>query len=191
MALKISGLKVELREILLKNKPNCMLEYSPKGTVPVLIIDNKTVIDESYDIMLWALKQNDPNNWLFEFDAANQLIKQCDTQFKPILDSYKYNDQNKDLQLKSRDESFEFLTILENKLNLQTYLQGEKITLSDIAIFPFIRQYAYVDIKWFQQSEFKQINKWLDQLIHSELFASIMHKYPEYITSKTSVFIND
>ncbi|MCJ8311520.1 MAG: glutathione S-transferase N-terminal domain-containing protein [Saccharospirillaceae bacterium] len=189
MALKISGLKIELREILLKDKPSCMLEFSNKATVPVLVIDNKTVIDESYDIMLWALKQHDPDNWLVMFDKSETLIKQCDFEFKPILDSYKYNDQNKELQLKSREDSCIFLNKIEHRLLKTNYLFSNEITLADIAIFPFIRQYAYVDIKWFEKSEFKAINLWLKKLINSELFETIMQKYPLFKQSNKTVFL--
>jgi len=190
MALKISGLKIEVREILLKDKPSCMLGFSKKGTVPVLVVDQKTVIDESYDIMLWALKQNDPKNWLIDFEKNNTLIKECDQEFKPILDSYKYNDQNKKLQQKSREDSFIFLNKIEKKLLKSSYLFSNEITLADIAIFPFIRQYAYVDINWFEKSEFESINIWLKKLIDSELFKCIMLKKPIYNQAGEVFFLN-
>ena len=190
MALKISGLKIELREILLKDKPECMLKFSNKGTVPVLVVDNKDVIDESYDIMLWALNKNDPDNWLIDFEQSNEIIKECDFKFKPILDSYKYNDQNKELQNKSREDSFEFLNKIENRLLESKYLYADEITLADIAIFPFIRQYAFVDINWFKQSEFKAINTWLNELINSDLFESIMQKNKPYNEENDTIYLS-
>lgn len=181
LAIRCSNIHIELREIDLKNKPAEMLSVSPKATVPVLVCNDKTVIDESLDIMLWALKQNDPQNWLS--DTENHeipvLILQNDTLFKIDLDHYKYADRYPEFSaLTYRQQGEVFLEQLEQVLSNQKFLTGNSATLTDIALFPFIRQFAYVDIKWFETAPYPKLRYWLNHWLESELFHSIMKKAP-------------
>ena len=185
LAIAYSESHVQLREIALKDKPSEMLTLSPKGTIPVLQLSNEHVIDESLDIMIWALEKSDPDNWLAPNLAEMlSLIDENDIEFKTWLDKYKYA-PNDDAALidNYRKKAEEFLFILEQKLLNNSYLFGEKISLADVAIFPFIRQFASVDLNHFEKSEFSQVKKWLNQFKHSELFLSVMDKYPTWLTS--------
>jgi glutathione S-transferase len=176
MALFQSGTKLELREIVLRDKPEHMLEISPKGTVPVLQVSETKVIDESFDIMLWALNQNDPDDWLAGHDAA--LIAQNDEEFKAALDRYKYPNRYPDEDCSSaRDDGEEFLKLLEARLQNAPYLCGDKKSLADIAIFPFIRQFANVDRDWFYALPYPALQAWLKSHLESDLFIAIMEKY--------------
>ena len=183
MALANSGLIVELREILLRNKPQQLLDISAKGTVPVLLLGNGSVIDESLDIMLWALSKNDPSHW-FNNDLIkdiNQLIQENDGEFKYYLDRYKYADRYPDHEpLYYRQQAEKFLIDLEQRLSQHKFLCSNNCSLADIAIFPFIRQFANVDSNWFQSSHYQKLKQWLDKHIESALFISIMDKYPAW-----------
>ena len=154
MALSYSKIKVELREILLSNRPAKLYEVSPKGTVPVLCINKITVIDESLDIMKWALKKNDPNLWI-SFNKKKQIdiIKQNDNEFKYWLDRYKYFDRfpenNRDYY---KAKCGEYLLKLNQLIEYNQYLLTNKLLFVDVAIFPFIRQCANVDICWFNDT---------------------------------------
>lgn len=182
MGLFNSGIICELREIIFRNKPAHMVEISPKSTVPVLQTIDGVVIDESLDIMLWALHQNDPDNWLKpehgSIDDMLLLINQNDFEFKEHLDRYKYPDKfdNVDPHLE-REKAKEFLSILEHKLTAQTYLCGAQISLADFAIAPFIRQFAHVDKEWFDQTPYKALQVWLSNFLDSALFADVMGKH--------------
>jgi len=181
MALKYAEIELEHREILLKNKPESMLEFSAKGTVPVLIVDNK-VIDESLDVMNWALKQQDKDNWLLSDrpdlqTEMHELIKKCDEQFKAQLDCYKYSDRHPLSEVEYRNESLWFLELLNNRLKSQSYLIHDKVSMADIAIFPFIRQYAFVNKNWFDNTEYVYLQSWLENWLQSDLFLSIMQKH--------------
>lgn len=180
LAIRYSKLRVELREVDLKNKPAQLLLASPKGTVPVLVCQNKTVIDESLDIMSWALEHNDPQGWLAnsEHTKTDPLILQNDTLFKVNLDHYKYADRFPELPAHSyRQQGEIFLKQLEQRLSKQVFLTGNSASLTDIAIFPFIRQFAYVDMHWFETSPYPELRNWLARWLESELFLSIMHKH--------------
>ncbi len=190
LAIMASGLTVELREIVLKNKPGAMLTTSPKGTVPVLFVESEgKVVDESLDIMHWALSQNDPQGLLPREDnddlaqqtlrkQCNQLIQRNDNDFKPCLDRYKYADRHPEFsQQEYRQQGEAFLLELEERLQKQTYLFGEKTTLADIAIMPFIRQFAHVDRNWFAKAPYPNLQRWLNLWLESPLFLSIMQKY--------------
>jgi len=182
IAIRKSNLEIELREVDLKNKPNTMLQASSKATVPVLIHQN-SITDESLDIMLWALQQSDPDNWLAKQHLAeiNSLIKFNDNVFKIHLDHYKYSDRfPQQSQFSYREKGEKFLQQLEVRLNAHTFLIGSEPCLADIALFPFIRQFAYVDIKWFERSPYPKLRKWLQSWLESDLFKSIMHKYPTW-----------
>jgi len=179
LAIRYSNLQVELREVDLKNKPSEMLLTSPKATVPVLIINDNTVLDESLDIMLWSLQQSDTHNWLqsSQHKKIDQLIQQNDESFKVDLDHYKYADRFPEQTATFyRQQGEEFLMILEQKLTQHKYLINDSISLADVALFPFIRQFAYVDIKWFETSDYPNLRNWLTYWLDSDLFRSIMRK---------------
>jgi len=183
MALFYSGIKVELREILLRDKPKEMLALSPKGTVPVLVLPDNTVIDESRDIMLWVLEQHDPDNWYTsDLDAKekiNKLIDTNDNEFKSKLDRYKYADRYPELTVEQHRQQCDFFLVqLETKLTKHQYLTSDQISMADIAIMPFIRQFSRVDVEWFEQSKYKNLNRWLAELSNNELFQRAMQKFP-------------
>lgn len=173
LALLSSGTKVELREILLRDKAPELIQASPKATVPVLVVDG--VIDESLDIMQWALARNDPDGWLEMPADGYDLIVQSDSHFKPALDIYKYNDS-----IKERDTASGFLMMLNDKLANQTYLYGDNACLADMAIITFVRQFAFVDKAWFDAQPWPNLSNWLQDFIASQIFENIMHKYPKW-----------
>lgn len=183
MALKIADIDVEIREISLRDKPKQMLKVSPKGTVPVLVLDDGKVIDESLDIMLWAVSQQDTARWLsVDAEIAMQLIKENDTSFKSALDAYKYPERYPDkTQIAHRKNGEVFLISLENKLSQTPYLFGDRTSFADVAIFPFVRQFAAVDSTWFNQSPYDHLRDWLNQWLASDLFNSVMQKHQTYM----------
>jgi glutathione S-transferase len=180
MALKYAGIEVGIREVKLSNKPIELFMASEKATVPVLVTESGKVIDESLDIMLWAVKQSDRDNWL-KPDLQQQifdLIQQNDFEFKPILDSYKYPQSSAvGDPLFYRKQALIFLDELNEKLLNSQYLLSDKPCLADIAIFPFIRQFCMVDKNWFMQSKFKRLIFWLEFFLESPLFLIVMKKY--------------
>ncbi len=209
MALGYADIPYELREISLKNKPREMLEISPKGTTPVMQIFREArglsplfngstssqdfiVLEESLDIMRWALQQHDPLNWgnLSDEDLAiaNQLISTNDHEFKQALDRYKYANRFPERSPEFyRQQAEEFLQILEQRLgeshksrsqSLSKFLIGDRQTFADIAIFPFVRQLAYVDIEWFNSSPYLHLQNWLRWHESSALFELVMQKFP-------------
>lgn len=181
MAIYYANLQVELREVLLKNKPPQLLVVSPKATVPVLVLSTGEVIDESLDIMFYALKNADPDGWLQNIDSQLALITKCDDQFKAWLDKYKYADRHPSFdQDYYRAKCDLYLHELDNILAEHQFLGLSKMSLADAAIFPFIRQFAHVDRQWFYQSEYTHVQGWLDRQIDSELFQGIMDKYPAW-----------
>lgn len=194
LGLHLSTLNPEVREIILKDKPQHMLEISPKGTVPVLM-NGDTLIEESLEILIYALthypsKQNPYFGeqayqvllTSLQDEEQHQLIRQHDTEFKPCLDKYKYADRFPERSmLDYRGDAEAFLQILENKLSINTYLFDGHITLADLAIFPFIRQFAGVDRPWFKQSQYKHLKHWLSSLTESQLFKHVMVKYPLWL----------
>ena len=181
MALEYANINVHQYEVALKNKPKAMINASSKATVPVLVFEDGSVIDESMDIMLWALTQSDPDGWCNQKNntQCHDLIQTNDVQFKPILDNYKYpqKSEKKDPYY-YRDEATQYLHQLNTLLTKNNYLLAEHISLADIAIFPFIRQFYMVDQQWFEQSEYKQLQAWLCSFLNSELFLSVMKKRP-------------
>ncbi|PCJ15010.1 MAG: glutathione S-transferase [Candidatus Cloacimonadota bacterium] len=182
LAIKLSTYQVELREIILKNKPIDMLKASPKGTVPVLIIDDK-IIDESLDIMLWALSDHKILNKLKT--ESMRLISQNDDDFKANLDLYKYANRHPEKSPEQyRQQGEAFLNELNLMLSHTKFLLSEKMSLADIAIFPFIRQFAHVDREWFFNTKYTHLIDWLNNFLDSELFLSIMSKYSEYVLNK-------
>ena len=176
MAIAISETPVRLREIILRDKPEEMLAASPKGTVPVVVAGDK-VIDESLAVMHWALAQNDPEDWLSGNDTT--LIEEADGPFKHHLDRYKYSTRYDDADnVEHRTEGMKFLKKLDEKLAGQPYLNGGKRTLADIAIFPFVRQFRIADPDWFDAAPITNVQRWLNGLMTSDLFQSVMKKYP-------------
>lgn len=191
LALQISKQVYELREVSLKNKPPELLQASPKGTVPVLIDIDGRIIDESIDIMLWALTKHDPENWLIPQYGTllniKELISQFDQGFKYHLDRYKYPNRFQDIDPMPhfhRQKCVLYLQRLEQKLTENTYLFGNHITLADMAIAPFVRQFAHTDQEWFNQQPWSHVHKWLDTLINSELYVQVMAKNPPTIMNQ-------
>ncbi len=180
IALHTAGIELEHREILLKNKPPAMLEASPKGTVPVLVLPDGKVIDESWDVVQWALTQNDPENWLGEdrcwLDATQPLVERCETEFKPALDRYKYADRHPEPAEQYRQQGMIFLQHLESLLQTRTFILADHPTVADIAIMPFVRQFAHVDKPWFVTAGVPHVRHWLDGWLESPVFRAIMQK---------------
>lgn len=185
LALQAGGQMVELREIVLREKAPQMLNVSPKGTVPVLVLQDGSILEESIDIIDWALAQNDGENWLNLSDVQlvemSELIAKADGPFKANLDRYKYENRFDNVVAKEqRDQATEFLFRLNGMLEDQQYLFGDAFSKADGAILPFVRQFAHVDKEWFWQQDWSYLIKWLDAFLESKRFASIMDKYPKW-----------
>ena len=181
MTLNYAALGVELREVLLRDKPPSMLIASPKGTVPILILPDGSVIDESIEVMRWALTRSDPDHWWREDMATeiNTLVEENDLVFKRHLDHYKYADRYPaHPQEFYRDEAEKFLSQLEHRLVLKRYLMDDQLTFPDVAVFPFVRQFAFVDKTWFDQAPYPKLQAWLQSFLDSELFSAVMKKFP-------------
>ena len=177
MALRYSGVPVEIVEVSLKAKPSEMLAISPKGTVPVLDADGR-VIDESLEIMRWALAQNDPQGWLLDGDSRiAELIEANDQGFKVDLNRYKYAERYPEQPMEVyRAQGAVFLQRLEGLLQDRDYLLADHPSLADIALLPFVRQFAHVDREWFAQTPYPRLQAWLHNFLESDLFTSIMKK---------------
>ncbi|NYT63406.1 glutathione S-transferase [Alcaligenaceae bacterium] len=191
-AMVASGLVCELREVVLRDKPQALLDISPKATVPVLVDIDGRVIDQSLDIMLWALRQNDPAAWLApthgDLDAMLLLVDECEQRFKYQLDRYKYpqrygNTSGNDY----RDGAGLWLHLLEARLEQSPYLFGGRASLADMAIVPFVRQFAHTDVEWFGRQPWPRLQQWLLQWSQSDLFLRIMEKYPPWNSQAPSV----
>ena len=175
MALRYSGVPLSIVEVSLKAKPAEMLAASPKGTVPVLVCADGSVIEQSLDIMHWALARHDPDNWLQPGCAA--LIEENDTRFKVLLDRYKYAIRYPEHPMEYyRAQGAEFLQRLEDVLARSACLAGPALSLADVALAPFVRQFAHVDRDWFEQAPYPRLNAWLERFLASELFSSVMKK---------------
>ena len=203
LALAVSGVAYELREVLLRDKPPELLAASPKGTVPVLVLPNGEVLDQSLDIMLWALRQADPQGWLMppgdRSEDLQVLITANDGPFKHQLDRYKYpqryaqyQDQVQELGQQQaqagdaaafaklqRDAAACWLAELELRLT-EGWLMGGAPSLADMALLPFIRQFAHTDAAWFAAQAWPRLAAWLTQFEASALYASIMEKAPAW-----------
>jgi glutathione S-transferase len=174
LALAISGTRYELREVKLSAKPPEMLLLSPKGTVPVLVLPDGRVIDESLDIMHWALGQHDPEDWLSRNDAA--LIAANDGPFKQHLDRHKYPERYGVDPNVHRAAGLDMLIVLEDRLACQSHLSGTRRGLTDAAILPFVRQFARVDADWFAEQALPHLGRWLEGYLASELFEGVMKR---------------
>lgn len=181
MALRYSSVAVEIVEVSLKAKPPEMLALSSKGTVPVLSLDGR-VIEQSLEIMQWALEQNDPQDWLLKDDPAAQqlgaaLIEANDQTFKLHLNRYKYAERYPEHPMEHyRAEGEVFLRKLDELLQQRAYLVADHLSLADIALAPFIRQFAHVDREWFAQTPYRHLQAWLQKILESDLFTSVMAK---------------
>lgn len=172
LALVFSGTRCELREVKLSNKPQAMLAVSPKGTVPVLLLPDGQVIDESLDIMRWALARNDPDGWLSADDP--ELIGRNDAQFKHDLDRYKYPERHDSDPLCYRERGVEFLAELDRRAGEFGQLCRARPGMADMAIMPFVRQFAAVDQQWFSAQPLPSLHRWLAGHLNSALFAAVM-----------------
>jgi glutathione S-transferase len=182
MALRYSKIAVEIREIALREKPAHMLAVSPKGTVPVLVLASGKVLEQSLDIMDWALAQLDEDEWIVQGQEVQKLstdlIAANDGAFKQALDKYKYAirfPENPPEVYRAQGEAF--LKRLELLLQQNAYLCRNTISKADVAIFPFVRQFSMVDNAWFETANYPTLKAWLNGLLNSQLFIDVMHKY--------------
>tara|TARA_R110000782_G_scaffold129164_1_gene220729 strand:+ start:3018 stop:3662 length:645 start_codon:yes stop_codon:yes gene_type:complete len=192
MAIHKANIKCEYREVLLKNKPASMLSLSKKGTVPVLLTPHEKIIDESLEVMSWALNQYDVDGWLNEDSSLSQkLIKLNDNEFKYYLDRYKYHVGYPEYsQEYYRDKTTDYLALLEKCLsdNQNIALTGDHLSFSDISIFPFIRQFANVDLVWFESSPYQLLNCWYKKIERGTLFKNCMKKYQQWTPEQAPVY---
>ncbi len=191
MAILASGQVVDLREIVLRDKPAEMLAASPKGTVPVLVLSDGSVIEESLEIMLWALGRNDPEGWLagpVDRSQMLDLISACEADFKPNLDAYKYGAKGDDAQrLLARKRACVFLAALEERLSRHDFLFDGSARLGDIAIFPFVRQFAFVDKAWFDAAGFPRVSAWLEGFLAAPVFLDVMDKVARWAPGQAPI----
>lgn len=183
LALDVSGVEVEHREILLRDKPAEMLAASPKGTVPVVVLPDGTVLEESLDVMVWALEQNDPEDWLSHHGMAQALITINDGEFKHHLDRYKYATRYEGAVAEThRSAASQFLETLEDRLSQTPQLCGPHPGFADFAIFPFIRQFANTNPDWFQAQPWSHVQNWLAGHLASDRFERIMKKHDLFVS---------
>ena len=192
-AIRSSKIIVEIREIKLQEKPLEFLKLSPKGTVPVLITNSGEVLEESMDIIYWALNKNDPHKWLAKGKLENQeiikLLDDLENKFKPNLDKYKYPSRFSGVdQFFHRDKNLCFLKKLNRYLENNKSLNCEHLSLLDYTIFPFVRQFRNVDQDWFDKLNFIFLNKWINQIIDSKDFSSIMKKFKKWEPNDVPIY---
>ena len=188
MGLWVSGIEVELREIVLRDKPQAMLDASPKGTVPVLVLPDGTVLEESIDIMRWALAQNDPSDWL-RHGAADEILAQIEGPFKEHLDRYKYYTRYEDADPDyHRAKALKILEDLNTRIEEHGQLLGKEPTLADYASFPFVRQFANHDRKMFDALPLKPLQIWLSGHLGSDIFKAIMPKFDQWRAGDEPVY---
>ena len=188
-----ANIDVELREIVLKDKPSEFLSVSTSGTVPCLQLKEK-IIDESIDIMIWALRKNDPDRWLDMPAEGYSLIDDVENKFKPNLDKTKYASRYPQNDNKvSRGLAIDYLIDLDKKIE-GDFLFGKQPKLVDVAIFPFVRQFANIDISWFNEFGWKKLKGWLEAFIESTMFDKSQKKFVAFHSNKrfkNSKFIGD
>jgi glutathione S-transferase len=187
LALTVSGISCELREVHLRAKPAEMLAASSKGTVPVLVLPDGRVIDESIDIMRWSLAKSDPEGWLERDDP--ELIAANDGPFKHHLDRYKYPERYGDYPLEHREEGLTFLREIDALLASRGQLGGSQRGLTDAAIMPFVRQFVAVDPAWFETQSLPNLKSWLNGHIGSDLFQVIMTRVAPWSPGHPPVFL--
>ncbi len=182
LALASSGLSVSLREVVLRDKPPEMIAASPKATVPVLVLPEGDVLEESLDVMNWALGRSDPENWLGgDRGEIDELVTQNDGPFKHHLDRYKYeNRYDGAVAEEHRTEAALILRELDKRLSNSDWLCGANATFADYAILPFVRQFANTDRAWFDVQDWNHLLAWLERFLASERFKSVMEKYPQW-----------
>lgn len=195
MAIYLSGVQVEQREIVFWDKPEPMLEASPKGTVPVLVLPAGRVIDESRDIMLWAFEQA-CSNWVSSDLKLRQKmtdwIDRNDGEFKGWLDKYKYADRYPEQPPSVyRQGGEQFLQAIEQALSAQAYLLGDRLTMTDLALFPFVRQFANVDKVWFETADYPKLKAWLSELLQSALFLAVMKNRPVWAQAHQPLWVDE
>ncbi len=195
MGIYLSGFQVEQREIVFWDKPEPMLQASPKGTVPVLILPDGEVIDESRDILVWALTQAGSTLLPEQSALRAQMeawIDRNDNEFKPWLDRYKYADRfPEQSQLFYRQQGELFLAAIEQALSAQPFLLGSKLTVADLALFPFIRQFVNVDKAWFESADYPQLKRWLQQHLDSDYFQAVMKNRPVWQAGHTPLWVDE
>ncbi len=192
LGLQYAKIKVELREVVLRDKPAEMIAISPKATVPVLRLSDHEIIDESYDIIKWAISQNDPDNWQLSLPQSDELVKINDGAFKAALDKYKYASRFPEQEPAFyRSQGEVFLKQLEQMLQQNQFLLGKQETLADIAVFPFVRQFAHVDRAWFFTAPYPQLHRWLNDYLSHENFTSIMIKYTPWQQGDQEIYFPD
>jgi len=177
LAVAVAGVEVDLREILLRDKPVAFLAASPSGTVPCLVTQ-AGVIDESLEIMIWALRQNDPDGWLDMPQAGHDWIARGDGPFKAALDRVKYASRHPAPDVAAAQaEAVRFFNDLEAQLGNWVF---DRASLADYALLPFVRQFAFVDKHWFDNSDYSQLQRWLQGFLESPLFIQCMDKLPPW-----------
>jgi glutathione S-transferase len=193
LALLLSEQAIIIRAITLKDKPQQMLEASPKGTVPVLILADGSVLQESIDIMLWALKQNDPHHLLQDEEQYQQiieLIERGDNEFKHPLEQYRAAKRyHKDTEQYWRQQCEVFITELEQRLEETGHFVGHRLSLADYAFIPFMRQFGRVDRKWFAQAPYPKVKAWLTMQLQSQLYAKMMTKHELWQSHAQNTFL--
>ena len=193
MALRLAEIKCEIREVRLSNKPDHMLEVSPKGTVPILILEDK-VIDESIDIVNWVIRRSSifRNNLSSDqMDLTESLIKEFDDKFKHHLDRYKYATRYKGVNpIHHRNENVKYLTLLNSKLKYSKFLSSDELNYLDYCIFPFVRQFRNVDHIWFENLNLSKLNYWYSLIVESLEFNDIMKKYKVWESSESPLITN-
>ena len=191
MALAYTNIDVELREISLRDRPKELYDVSSKATVPVLITSDGLVIDESLDIMLWSLKNDLNQTWLSQDHQAElDMISKNDIVFKKWLDRYKYHDRYPENSKEFyRDKCHDILFDYNNQLNKKKYLSSNHLSIVDVAIFPFVRQFSHIDYQWFENN-YKQLVVWLSDMQTSNLFLSIMNKYDVWHNKDNPVILD-
>lgn len=189
LGLTYAGIRCELREVVLRDKPSQMIALSPKATVPVLILPDGRVIDESYDIIKWAIAQNDPEDWQKLIPQTDELVAENDGPFKSALDSYKYASRFPEYPPEHyRTQGEIFLGKLDRILQNSAFLLSNNKTIADIAIVPFVRQFAHVDKTWFFEAPYPGLQRWMTAQLDSESYKSVMKKYPQWQTGNEPIY---
>jgi glutathione S-transferase len=194
MALKQTGIKIELREVKLSDMPEEALSISPEATVPILALPDGTVFTESWDIVKWSLAQNDTDKWLGNNDEhsldAEILIETNDFSFKEDLDHYKYADRFPEHSEEHYRKACEaFIEELEDMLIDNNFLLAGQLSLADIGVFPFIRQFSLVNKEWFDNAPYPKVQKWLDNIISTELFQHVFQKHELWQADDIAIYI--